>query len=194
MRVSKVHDTLESHLNQRRSNKNYNWLSECLIKIQIDLIDENDNIPVFTSSSYTDRITENAQPGTLLQITPKLDAIDLDSNRNDLIKYSIINSDNDDDLLFTIDDQTGLILLTNSTHLKLDREIYGDWLNLIIRASDSGIESKVYTDTIVSINILDLNDNRPEFDSKVYYVSIEENVPIGFVIIRLNTLINIQIK
>ena len=80
-----------------------------------------------------------------------------------------------------MDPKSGLITLKTS----LDRELLGDWVNLTVRATDLGEIAQLHSDSIVSINILDENDNRPKFDAKEVFVSLQENSPIGFLITRV---------
>jgi hypothetical protein len=145
----------------------------CLFKFEINLIDQNDNPPKFSKANYTTSLLENSPRGTIL--TPKIEAIDLDSGEFGIIRYSLQNGHD----LFKIDSNSGLITLNTN---QLDRELVGNWFNLTIRASN---QLDLFTDVELFINLIDVNDNLPQFDRSEYFVSIEENMSIGFLILSV---------
>jgi len=168
--------------NENKNNRNHRsfktilpWSSYCLVKIEIKILDENDNRPEFTTNNKLSvvNITEHAQVGTLIT---QLKSIDIDSLMNSIVRYSIIDFNN----LFEINSRSGLITLATNN---LDREIIGNSLNLTVRAYDSLI---LYSESIVTLNLIDLNDNHPKFSQKELYLTIEENLPIGTQIAFLN--------
>ena len=56
--------------------------------------------------------------------------------------------------------------------------------NLIVRAQDMGNPPKSNTTQVV-INVLDVNDNSPQFSTANYYQSVAENVPEGYSILQV---------
>lgn len=86
------------------------------------------------------------------------------------IRYSIYSGDPDG--LFSIDPVTGSI----RTSAGLDHEVRGSVL-LNVQATNG--EPPSYGHTQVNIEIEDVNDNAPEFESNTVKISIPENVEVG---------------
>ena len=72
---------------------------------------------------------------------------------------------------FSIHPYSGLI----TTSQDLDREVQEKFL-LKVAAEDLGVKPKTATATI-SIQLLDVNDNAPSFDSQEYFVNVSESLP-----------------
>jgi cadherin EGF LAG seven-pass G-type receptor 1 len=137
--------------------------------LEITVVDVNDNFPMFKKTVYSGRINENAVVGTSV-IT--ISATDKDQGSNGQIRYTFdggISGDGD----FSIDPTLGII----RTAKTLDRERVANY-KLKAFAVDRGTSQK---STAVNINIQvgDVNDNAPEFDSLVINLYINENEPIG---------------
>ena len=177
VRVAKTSDETklvnkEFKLQQQRSG--LSWTSYCIVKVNIDIVDMNDNRPVFEKSAYEASLLENSNFGSLLQTNTQLHANDLDSGLNRVITYSILPNTNQN--LFQINPLSGLITLGS---FNLDRELIGDWVNLTVRATDSG---GLYSDCQFQINIIDLNDNTPVFKQSSAFITLQENLPAGFMV------------
>ncbi|XP_038077180.1 neural-cadherin-like isoform X2 [Patiria miniata] len=142
--------------------------------LEVTVLDENDNSPFFPELEYRGSVPENSPGGTrVMQVT----AIDYDDpNGFGRITYSTISSSeipNDGSGLFQIDGSTGWVTVKSGA--VLDRE-KNDTYTLRIRASDVP-NSEALTDAI--IQILDVNDNAPEFVGGPYATSVEETQPVG---------------
>lgn len=96
-------------------------------------------------------------------------ATDKDKGVNALLSYRITSGDTSK---FTIDSNTGL--LTTST--TLDREQASSY-RLEVTAKDHGTPSLSST-VVVSVTVLDENDNSPRFLSQFYQASVLENTAI----------------
>ena len=140
----------------------------CIVKLNI--MDVNDNLPVFERHEYEYRTDEGVTPGTKLV---RVHATDKDDGVNALIKYSFaeqaISSKISSSLLsqtasglvdmttklFHIDENTGWI----SSNTYLDYE-YQPIYRLVVKAQDQGANSMpVYATATIYLN--DLNDNAP---------------------------------
>ncbi|XP_029134905.2 protocadherin alpha-6 isoform X21 [Labrus bergylta] len=141
------------------------------IEILIEVLDVNDNSPVFTKDVYTALINENADPGTLVT---QVNATDLDEGTNGEIVYSF-GKEVDARLknLFNINQNTGAIKTTGVIDFEENQSFEID-----IQASDKG-PVPLTTDKSVIIKIIDLNDNPPEIEVTSFSKSVPEDSRIG---------------
>ncbi|XP_078078835.1 protocadherin-16-like [Mustelus asterias] len=129
--------------------------------LHIQLIDVNDEVPVFGEALYEASVLENQSVGTqVIQIQ----ATDRDQGSNGVLRYGgVVESS------FSIDPVTGVI----RTNRVMDREEL-DFYQVTVYAKDGGSPPNVATVT-VSIRIQDENDNRPMFEKDVYELQVPEN-------------------
>ncbi|CAI4231863.1 unnamed protein product [Auanema sp. JU1783] len=127
-------------------------------KVQVDVLDENDNSPRFTDDTFLFYVTENQNSTVLGQIEAK----DADSDKYLPITYSILGNHSH---LFAINENGQLRSL-----MSIDREL-NDKFDLTVRATDAGGRS---TDCPVKIVVRDVNDNPPMFDKDSYRIEVEE--------------------
>ena len=146
----------------------------------ISIEDDNDNVPSFTKRIYYIDVREDMKSGSSSDRTliGSVRAVDSDVGNNAMIKYSIIGGNTGS--AFTIDQNSGNLYLQQS----LDRE-QQDSYKLIVRAQDLGNPPKSNTTQVV-INIIDVNDNKPQFSTNSYYQSVAENVPQGYSILQVS--------
>ncbi|XP_062319241.1 cadherin-23 isoform X1 [Osmerus eperlanus] len=146
----------------------------------ITILDENDNRPVFTKTSYRAEITENSPAGSTVTVLngPVL-AEDRDIGPNAVVKYRMLGSRLD---LFTVDANTGEVQVRLGA--RLDREAFLDpRVEFFLVAEDvGGLNSSVP----LTVNILDLNDNPPIFNPSSLTVHLPENSPTGVVVTQLS--------
>ncbi|XP_042275788.1 protocadherin alpha-3-like [Thunnus maccoyii] len=123
------------------------------IEIYIDVLDVNDNMPVFTKDTYAAVLQENALVGTTVT---QVNATDLDDGPNGEVVYSF-GSDVKSKIreLFDIDSVTGEIIVKGRVDFE-EQDSY----DIDIQASDKGI-IPFRTDKSVIIKIADINDNAP---------------------------------
>ncbi|XP_036798706.1 protocadherin alpha-7 isoform X5 [Oncorhynchus mykiss] len=141
------------------------------LAISVDVLDVNDNTPVFTKDEYTVRLTENAPLGTMVI---RVNATDLDSGLNGDIIYSFGNDVNSRlRKLFNLDTVTGEITVTG----QIDFEEKDSYL-IDIQASDQG-PVPLTTDKSVKIKIVDFNDNAPEIEVTLFSKAIPEDSKPG---------------
>ncbi|XP_064481963.1 cadherin-related tumor suppressor-like [Ornithodoros turicata] len=143
--------------------------------ITIDVIDTNDNLPVFSEQVYSFDLWEDTQRGAQVGVVSAKDA-DLGLNRQ--VSYSVLSDWAND--VFSLNPQTGVFTLTSH----LDYEQYQHYV-FVVQAQDSGTPSLSSTVTVY-INVLDLNDNAPLFDPMSYSDEVFENVTIGSSIVRVS--------
>ncbi|XP_067888834.1 protocadherin-23 [Heterodontus francisci] len=154
------------------------------VKIQIQ--DTNNNAPEFMQTVYNIIVNEDVAAGvTLLSFS----AIDRDSTReNAYIDYTIIGGNEQN--RFHIENSViqsenqysmvGKLVLINV----LDREL-ADNYSLVVCASDRGTPPLNST-MIISITVLDVNDNPPVFRSLEYHVEVLESTPVKNKLIQVS--------
>uniref|UniRef100_A0A4W6BX21 Cadherin domain-containing protein n=1 Tax=Lates calcarifer TaxID=8187 RepID=A0A4W6BX21_LATCA len=137
-------------------------------KVQVYIQDINDNPPKFTKDIYQASISESAQNMTQLL---RVSASDVDENKNGLVRYRI--TEGNEEGQFTIDSSSGQVTLVG----KLDYESTSSY-SLKIIAVDAGAVP-LSSSCMLSISILDENDNSPSFPKSSLSVDVLENMRIG---------------
>ncbi|XP_038547942.1 protocadherin gamma-A11-like [Micropterus salmoides] len=122
------------------------------MEIFIDVLDVNDNAPVFAQDVYSAEINENSPTGT---IVIRVNATDIDDGFNGDVSYSFGNVNTKVRELFDVDPSTGEITVKGQLDYELD-----DSYEIDIQASDSGAVP-FRTEKSVTVNIKDMNDNAP---------------------------------
>uniref|UniRef100_A0A672YM62 Protocadherin alpha-8-like n=1 Tax=Sphaeramia orbicularis TaxID=375764 RepID=A0A672YM62_9TELE len=148
-----------------------------LYRIEITILDVNDNSPSFLSKSQIINITENTPAGVKF---PLHSANDADVGRNTVSTYRLSQNE-----YFTLATQKGDTITPELQLQKvLDREKQSV-IRLTLTAIDGGTPAKSGS-MIIIVNVLDINDNAPVFSQTLYKASVYENVKIGTSIITLN--------
>ncbi|KAM4040255.1 protocadherin Fat 4-like [Anomaloglossus baeobatrachus] len=142
------------------------------LTLVIQVLDINDWAPVF--SPYGDMyVGESAPAGTIIgQIT----ATDEDSRDNAFIVYSLF----DDDDQFDVDGLLGNIFIKNH----LDHEVKEKSI-LTLTARNNKTAPFYQVKTLLTVFILDENDNAPQFTQKKYFAEIDVKSPVGSPVIAI---------
>ncbi|KYO39280.1 hypothetical protein Y1Q_0008452 [Alligator mississippiensis] len=149
-----------------------------LYRSEVEIQDINDNSPTFPENESVLEIMEYTAPGTRF---PLEKAHDSDVGLNSLQKY--VCSENDYFILNVKTGDDGVKYPELILQKYLDREQQAVH-NLILTATDGGNPIKSGS-TVIRIQVLDGNDNVPEFTQSVYKVNVKENVPVGSVVLRV---------
>ncbi|XP_071194237.1 protocadherin gamma-C5-like isoform X7 [Salvelinus alpinus] len=136
--------------------------------VQVTVIDVNDNSPEITITSSPKPVREDAPVGTMVAL---ISAKDLDSGENGQVSLRM-SSDYPFKLNPSFADHYALV-----THATLDREKYPEY-RIELEASDSGSPA-LTSNKIITVNILDVNDNPPVFSQPSYTVYVRENNAAG---------------
>uniref|UniRef100_A0A4W5NJG3 Cadherin domain-containing protein n=1 Tax=Hucho hucho TaxID=62062 RepID=A0A4W5NJG3_9TELE len=149
-----------------------------LHRIEINILDINDNAPSFREPVHILNITEYASPGDRFSLP---EAQDMDVGSNLVKAYKLSPNEH-----FSLDVQSGGEQVSAELVLQkaLDREKQAV-IKLVLTAIDGGKPPRSGTLQII-VNIIDVNDNSPSFSKQLYKVQIPENVPIGTTILILN--------
>uniref|UniRef100_A0A8C3SY76 FAT atypical cadherin 4 n=1 Tax=Chelydra serpentina TaxID=8475 RepID=A0A8C3SY76_CHESE len=143
-------------------------------KLEVTVVDVNDNAPEFERDPFIAEIMENLSPRKILTLT----AVDKDSGPNGQLNYEIIDGNKENS--FSISRATGEIRSVRP----LDREKLARY-TLTIRVSDGGAPLQSTTVKVI-VNILDENDNAPRF-SQIFSAPVPENAPLGYTVTRVTT-------
>ncbi|XP_010773317.1 protocadherin beta-16-like [Notothenia coriiceps] len=147
------------------------------MQILITVLDANDNAPVFTQPIYKASIEENAAVGT---VVVTVTATDSDQGSNGRITYSISSILDHARGLFEVNDASGEIRLKGNVDYEKARTF-----QINIRASDDG---GLVDSCKVMIEVIDVNDNKPDIHILSKSNVISEDAVAGTVV----TMINIE--
>uniref|UniRef100_A0A672SFB0 FAT atypical cadherin 1 n=1 Tax=Sinocyclocheilus grahami TaxID=75366 RepID=A0A672SFB0_SINGR len=147
-------------------------------KVVVSISDVNNNAPVFQKSNYEASIAEHVPIGTSVLT---VSATDKDDGENGYVTYSIVNINKQP---FVVDYFTGVI----STAEDLDYETMLRKFSLRIRASDWGSPFRREAETVVSIILTNLNDNKPHFENIDCDVTVPRSLGVGEQIIVVSAI------
>ncbi|KAM9064752.1 protocadherin gamma-A2 isoform 6-T6 [Sarcophilus harrisii] len=140
-------------------------------RIRVNVLDANDNTPVFTQPEYTVNVPENIPQGTVLLT---VNATDADEGINSQVRYFEVKIPGKISQIFQINPLTGEL----STLQNLDYE-NAEFHEMEVEAQDAlGLRSRAK----IHVTVLDVNDNTPEVAITSVTNSIPENAPPGTVI------------
>ncbi|CAH1174191.1 unnamed protein product [Phaedon cochleariae] len=169
-----VQGTVELNISARDGGPNPKWAHT---QLKVIILDENDEAPEFSQSRMNVSLSENASPGTLVAM---LTAADHDQGTNGSVAYSLhpaVKHRYKD--TFALDSLTGQL----TTKKLLDREKISNYEILVV-ARDQGIPPQTSTATVF-LNVLDVNDNSPEFYPQKYFVPVAEDTRPGTAVLKL---------
>ncbi|XP_035142177.1 protocadherin alpha-11 isoform X10 [Callithrix jacchus] len=146
--------------------------------VDVEVKDINDNPPVFSLREQRLRIAESKQSDSRF---PLEGASDADIEENALLTYRLSQNE-----YFSLDSTNSKQIKRLSLILKksLDREKTPE-LNLLLTATDGG-KPELTGIVQLLVQVLDVNDNDPEFDQSEYKVSLMENAAKETLVIKLN--------
>ncbi|XP_059554660.1 protocadherin gamma-B1 isoform X17 [Myotis daubentonii] len=136
--------------------------------VHIEIVDENDNAPEVTFMSFSNKIPEDSDLGTVIAL---IKVQDQDSGQNGLVACYIQK-----EVPFRLES-------TSKNYYKLvidsalDREQIAEY-NVTVTATDKGKPS-LSSSTSITLHIGDINDNTPVFHQASYVVHVAENNPPG---------------
>ena len=160
-------------LNIRVSDQGIPPLSSDTI-VTIIVQDANDNYPKFEKDHYYFDVKESER---ISYVIGSVIATDHDTGDNSKITYALV----DNDAFIAVDPLSGQLTLTK----QIDHEGPSTSYNITIQAFDNGIKP-LKSQVIVTINIIDVNDNSPVFSQQVYTASFYEDVEVDYEIVRFS--------
>ncbi|XP_036933526.1 protocadherin alpha-8-like isoform X25 [Acanthopagrus latus] len=146
--------------------------------VVVEITDVNDHSPIFPEKEQQFEIAEHTPPGTRFQLHA---ARDPDAGVNSIRTYTVTSNDHFEiDVSQSDEDKIPFLVLKKS----LDREQKNKHV-LIVTAVDGGKPPRSGT-LNVSVVVLDTNDNRPIFSQETYQIEINETIPVGTTVTRVN--------
>uniref|UniRef100_A0A3Q3L006 Cadherin domain-containing protein n=1 Tax=Labrus bergylta TaxID=56723 RepID=A0A3Q3L006_9LABR len=149
-------------------------------EIIVDVLDVNDNMPVFNEDTYSIEIYENVSVGTTVT---RVNATDQDEGANGEIEYRLSKA-----LarkvyeIFELDSSSGIIKLKGALDFE-GTEIY----KIDIEASDKGTPPLTSRCRVV-IKIKDINDNPPEIEVTSLSNTVSEDSKPGTIIALISVM------
>ncbi|XP_060904175.1 protocadherin alpha-3-like [Labrus mixtus] len=144
------------------------------LQIKVNVLDVNDNTPMFSKSLYKVRVRENTDKG---QVVMKLNATDLDDGINSRITYSLIKQRNTDpSQTFNINPETGEITVKGT----LDYEETPAY-EVRVQAKDQGTSPRSAHAKLL-IEIIDVNDNAPDISVTSLMTPVKEDSELGTIV------------
>ncbi|XP_039358771.1 cadherin-13 isoform X4 [Mauremys reevesii] len=148
------------------------------VLLEIIVIDQNDNRPIFREGPYVGHVMEGSPTGSTVMRMMAFDADDPGTD-NALLRYNILKQtpDKPSPNMFFIDPEKGDIVTVVSPAL-LDREtMENPKYELIIEAKDmAGLDVGLTGTATATIVIDDKNDHPPEFTKKEFQATVKEGV------------------
>ncbi|NWI13969.1 PCDGK protein, partial [Crypturellus soui] len=148
------------------------------VQIHIDVVDANDNAPVFNHSTYKANVRENTPSGTLVA---RISAYDLDDGPNGDIVYSFSSHTLAKVReLFSLDSATGELKVKGELDYE-ETKLY----EIYLQAKDKGVVPGV-AHCKVLVEVVDVNDNAPEVTVTSVYSPVPEDAAPGTVVALLS--------
>ena len=144
--------------------------------IEINVMDQDDNPPIFQSMYVFASISENMPMGT---VVTQLVAVDPDSGTNGDISYTVVEGQT----MFNVT-QSGEIYSLQSFDTEDTPELY---IHVVavnpnpVDGSDpcSSIATRQTENAFIEVTILDVNDNPPSITTEVDNLTLNESTPVG---------------
>ena len=137
------------------------------VSVNIRVLDENDNMPVFDSNTLNFSIVENTPLHSILHT---VSATDRDvSPQNSLVSFTLL------DLIttFRINASTGVV----ENLVSIDRETT-PFFTANVSAADNGMPS-LSSDGVMQVTVLDVNDNAPKFHQAPSVARLDDTAVVG---------------
>ncbi|NXW09235.1 PCDGE protein, partial [Fregetta grallaria] len=145
-------------------------------KVEVEVLDVNDNAPEVTLTSVSSPVPEDAPAGTVVALVKVRDR---DSGENGQVSCELSG-----EAPLSIVASSGGSYKVLVLERALDREEQPE-LQLVLTAVDGGIPARSGT-AHITVLVLDVNDNAPTFDRATYKVQVPENTPVGALLLQLN--------
>ncbi|XP_007543286.2 protocadherin gamma-C3-like [Poecilia formosa] len=141
------------------------------LQIKVNVLDVNDNSPVFSKPLYKVQVTENANVGTILLT---LSATDLDEGVNGQIVYSFTEGARlNPEEIFSLNKNSGEIIVKGNIDYEENRAF-----EIRVQARDKGSPPRSAHSKVL-VEVIDVNDNAPEILVSSLMSPIKEDAEIA---------------
>ena len=183
--VLDINEMNNKHNNNKRKNKNKQNNENIIVRV--NLLDINDNNPTFPTLQHHVTVSEGARVESkfILPLAFDLDASTNPLNYNvtcstDAFKSEMKKKGKLDESPFGVESkQGGLWLVLKS---ELDRESIDKYVCKVLAVDEGGKMGEM----VVWVDVDDVNDNSPKFDTEVYSVQVSEAFAVGGVLLRVH--------
>ena len=151
-----------------------------LATLEIDVLDVNDNSPIFSPNIYSPILFENSTRGTEVALLTATD-LDAEGTDNSRISYAF-PADFPYVGTFTVDSLSGQITLSGEIDYETN-PVY----EFSVYAIDAGPSQRTGTAT-VRLSVVNINDNSPVFVMPLFELSVQESAHGGSVVGSVNAL------
>ncbi|XP_008587228.1 PREDICTED: cadherin EGF LAG seven-pass G-type receptor 1, partial [Galeopterus variegatus] len=146
--------------------------------VHIAVEDENDNYPQFGEKRYVVQVPEDVAVNTAVL---RVQATDRDQGQNAAVHYSIVSGNLKGQ--FYLHSLSGSLDVINPLDFETIREY-----TLRVKAQDGGRPPLINSSGLVSVQVLDVNDNAPIFVSSPFQAAVLENVPLGHSVLHIQAV------
>uniref|UniRef100_A0A8C6V1M6 Cadherin EGF LAG seven-pass G-type receptor 1a n=1 Tax=Neogobius melanostomus TaxID=47308 RepID=A0A8C6V1M6_9GOBI len=145
--------------------------------VVIQVVDVNDNAPMFVSTPFQASVLENVAIG---HSVIHIQANDADSGENARLEYRLTGTT--PGFPFVVNNSTGWITVCE----ELDRETT-EFYTFGVEARDHGVPS-MSSSASITITVLDVNDNVPTFTEEVYSLKVNEDAMVGTSVLTVTAI------
>lgn len=162
-----------------------------IVKVRVEIVDVNDNAPVFPQPTVNLELSEAAEIGATL---PLPNAVDFDAGKNGACEYHLLPPQ-DYFLLQVTPALDGSAALSGECAVRLrlvqveglDREAV-DRFQFSVVAVDLGEPVRRSGSLLVELVVLDANDHAPTFDRLSYLALVTEDTPPGHPVVQVTAV------
>ncbi|ETN63913.1 hypothetical protein AND_004358 [Anopheles darlingi] len=174
--IQKHYLTVEAQDNGGRGNRN-------TVQLILNLLDVNDNAPVFLQKRYEVRLKENAFEFES-PITIEARDNDLEGSANSAIEYRLLETHHSEH--FHVGLKSGRLSVREAVDFEQLEGSTTDTraISLTVEANDGG-EPRLSTQVEVTVYVQDVNDHAPEFLEAQYAIEIPEDTMSGFPVLKV---------
>ena len=154
------------------------------VPVEIYIMSQLDQAPIFSKRDSVYFIRENTPIGRVItQLEAKVQDADADNDdlEGDSVRYRIVSGDYVDEKLFQVDFK-GRVIISG----RLDRELKPLHKLTVLAMTQTSPTLNSYFD--LSIQVLDVNDNSPEFQSDPYDIQVSEGIELNTNILQVKAI------
>ncbi|XP_034043514.1 LOW QUALITY PROTEIN: protocadherin Fat 1a [Thalassophryne amazonica] len=148
---------------------------QSVVQVYIRIVAPETPIPKFSESYYRYTVTEELPIGSEIYI--------IQAESEQPVLYSLVKgntAESNKEEVFVVDGNTGALKLQKS----LDHETT-KWYQLTLQAQTKYENYEIVASAYVNIQVKDLNDNKPVFESDPYEAVVAENLPSGTLVMQV---------